>query len=565
MGVQRVKLAINNADIPLLSTHAQRAVINAGLDSAPRTPRVFMGADDSADYNLAQVIYGENIMPTAHGVRSVGYLDTVAAHSTGDFDTIFPLRDEQENAVLFSPAHGDNFVYDAESETWAGATLESIWGLTLAAGLSPSVAKVTYAYVDGKTFVCYARMKSTTDVDMSIMQWDSTAKALVPTTAILLNLPFGPGEIDGIASSSGYLLVWSGLTIAWAFFNGTAFDFEIYTNGNFTGSGFQIPEDLQAPITAIIALAGGFLAFTARNCVAANYHSQTISAPWVFREVPDAGGIESYEQATVEGSLGKVMAYTSAGIQAITLNSASHAHPAVADFITQRETESYDFGEHQIQPAVLGSDMFTKVTAVGNRYVVISYGYLPGIFSFALVYDVALQRWGKLRIKHRDCFAFSYQDQEGGVTYGTLLDVTYEELGGTRYSDLSVAGVAVTPAQRALAFMTDQGQIKLATWAHRPGTEDQAVAIVGRVQLVRNRNVQLNRIEADGMKDGNIFVQASFNGRSIAGLWTTDVLEEGADYKIVGTLLDCRNFNLVFEGAFDLSTVIVEITPSGEF
>jgi hypothetical protein len=163
----------------------------------------------------------------------------------------------------------------------------------------PADAKVTYAYVDGKTFVCYSRLKSTTDVDMSIMQWNSATKSLDPATSIITNLPFPVGEIDGISSSSGYLLVWSGLTIAWAPFNGTAFDFTIYANGNYTGAGYQIPEDVQGPITAIIGMSGGFVAFTTRNAVAGSYHSQTITAPWVFREIPDAGGVDNYEQVTV--------------------------------------------------------------------------------------------------------------------------------------------------------------------------------------------------------------------------------------------------------------------------
>lgn len=566
MPVQRVKIAINNADIPPLSKFAQRAVLEAGMDAAPRTPRVFMGADDSADYNLAQVIYAENVMPAGHGIRSVGYSQVAAPHTVGDFDTIFQLRDSEENSVLFSPAHGGNYVYDQDTGLWTGETVEAIWALTLAAGLDPADCKVTYAYVDGKTFVCYSRLKSTTDVDMSIMQWDSVTKTLVPTTSVLLNMPFGAGEIDGISSSSGYLLVWSGLTIAWAFFNGSAFDFEIYTNGNYTGSGYQIPEDLQAPVTAIISLSGGFLAFTSRNCVAANYHSQTISAPWVFREVPDAGGIETYEQATVEGSLGKIMAYTSSGVQAITLNSASHAHPTIADFITGREVERYDFATHQLEPGAIASDMFVKVTAVGNRFVVFSYGYVAGVYSFALVYDVALQRWGKLRIKHRDCFAFNFAAVgTAGLTYGALIDVPYSDLAATTYEDLRIPDSRVVPAQRALAFMTDRGGISLASWAHRAAVEDTAVAIIGRVQIKRNKNVQINRLELDGLKDGEVFVQVSFGGRRIDGLYPTTVLEEGADYKVVGLMADCRNFNIAIEGAFDLSTIIAEVVPTGDF
>ena len=562
MSVVRPKLAINNAVIPWLSAHAQRAVINAQLDAAPRTPRVFMGTDDNADYNLANVIYAENVMPAVHGIKSVGFVDLATPHVTGDFDTIFPLRDADENVVLFSPARGSNFFYERDTDTWLGRSILAIWGVSPLVG-DPATARVTYAYVDGKTFVCYARLANGV-TDMSIMQWDSASKTLVPAGASITNLPFPVGEIDGIASSSGYLIIWSGLSIAWAFFNGTAFNYEVYTNGSFTGSGSQIPEDIQGPVTAIVSMAGGFVAFTARNAISASYHAQTISAPWVFKEIPDAGGLESYEQATVEGSLGKVIAYTSAGVQAITLNSAEHAHPGLADFITNHRVEEYSFVTHQVTSGALDLDCFVKITAVGNRYVVVSYGYYPGVYSYALVYDVALQRWGKIRLRHRDCFSYTYQATEGNLTYSALLDVQYSELGDAAYSGLVATNSVITPSQRALAFMTERGGIKLASWAAR-SEEDTSVAILGRLQIARMRHTQLNRVELDGFKQGNVFIQASANGRTISSLWPTVTVEQDGDYRLAGCLVDCKNFNIVLEGSFELSSVVIEATPAGEF
>lgn len=143
MAVNRFKLALNNATIPPLSSLAQRAVVNAGLDSAPRTPRIFMGDDDSADFNMAQVIYAENVMPSAHGCRSVGFAEVINSKAgADDFDTIFPLRDEDENAVYYSPAGGKNYVYDTVTGTWTGATHDAIWSKTLAAGSDPTKSRV---------------------------------------------------------------------------------------------------------------------------------------------------------------------------------------------------------------------------------------------------------------------------------------------------------------------------------------------------------------------------------------------------------------------------------------
>ncbi len=565
MAVQRFKLALNAATFPLLSTHASRSVCIPALDGVSRTPRTFMGSDDNIDYNIPQIIYCENVLPTRSGIKSVGYQQVIAPTVNNDFDSIFPLRDADENTVLYSPSKGRNYIYDDVAGAWSTEDIPTIWSLTLAAGSVPADSKVTYAYVDGKTFVCYSRLKSTTGVDMSIMQWDSATKSLIPATSIITNLPFPVGEIDGISSSSGYLLVWSGLTIAWAPFNGAAFDYTIYANGNYTGAGYQIPEDVQGPITAIIAMAGGFVAFTTRNAIGASYHSQTITAPWVFREIPDAGGMDSYEQATVEGSLGRLIAYTTSGMQSLSLNSAELTFPAVSDFIAARSSERYDNGSHAIVPGSASVDLFTKITAVGNRYVVVSYGYYPGIFSYALIYDLGLKRWGKMRIVHRDCFYYTQKPVAAGLTYAMLLDVSYAATAPDTYADTNLAPDRVTAAQHALAFLKSDGEVVLGVWSDEARSEDAAVAIFGRIQLTRSSNVQFNTIEVEGLKSGDIELMPSYDGRTLSPTQVLTTITSVGDFRKAGGIIDCKNFNIIVEGTFDLSNLIIEGTTSGKF
>jgi hypothetical protein len=565
MAVQRFKLALNAATFPLLSTHASRSVCIPALDGVARTPRTFMGSDENIDYNIPQIIYCENVLPTRSGIKSVGYQQVIAPTVNNDFDSIFPLRDADENTVLYSPSHGKNYIYDDVLAAWSTEDIPTIWGLTLAAGSVPADSKVTYAYVDGKTFVCYSRLQSTTAVDMSIMQWDAATKSLIPATSIITNLPFAVGEIDGISSSSGYLLVWSGLTIAWAPFNGAAFNFEIYSSGNFTGAGYQIPEDVQGPITAIIGMPGGFIAFTTRNAIGASYHAQSIAAPWVFREIPDAGGMDNYEQATVEGSLGKLIAYTTSGMQSLSLNSAELAFPAVSDFIAARSSERYDFGNHTLVQGAVSTDLFTKLTAVGNRYIVISYGYYPGTFSFALVYDLGLKRWGKVRIVHRDCFYYTQKPVSAGLTYAMLLDVSYADTAPETYAGTNLAPERVTAAQHALAFMKSTGEVVLGIWSDESRAEDEAVAIIGRVQLTRTSNTQLNTVEAEGLKSGEIEIMPSYDGRTLAETQVLTTIESVGDFRKAGGMISCKNFNVVIEGTFDLSTLILEGTTTGKF
>lgn len=567
MAVQRFKVPLNNAVFPLVSTKAPRAVFIPQLDAAPRLTKGFVGTEDSIDQNVTQIIYGENFMPLASGVRSVGYEQIIAPTIASDFDSIFPLRDADEKTVLYSPSRGKNYVYDTTAGLWASDLSADIWAPTLFHASSiPADSKVTYAYVDGKTFVCYSRLKDTTGlIDMSIMEWDTATKTLIPATPVLANVPFPAGEIDGISSSNGFLIIWSGLEVAWANFNGTQFNYISYLNGNFTGSGRQIPEDVKGNITAIIALPGGFIIFTTRNAVSANYYAQSIASPWVFREISNAGGLQTYEQASVEGNLGDVIAYTTAGLQKISLNSAESLYPAVSDFIAGRKTERYDFETHSLIRGGTSVDFFTKVTAISSRYVVVSYGFFEGIYSYALVLDLALKRFGKLRIVHRDCFYYTQEQLPVGVTYSMMLDVQYSDLSATEYSEATGQGEGVSTAQHSLSFLLASGEVKTAIWSD-DGREndDPAVIILGRVQLTRSSNAQFNRVEVEGLEAGNVFVAPSYDGRNLEATIPLIEIERTADFLLAGEMIDCKNFNLIVEGTFDLSTLIIEGNTSGK-
>lgn len=571
MAVQRFKISLNNAVFPLVSNKAPRAVFIPQLDIAPRQNRGFTGTDDAVDFNLAQVIYGENFMPIGEGVRSVGYESVIAPTVNNDFDSIFALRDDEENTVLYSPSKGKNYIYDDVAEAWSTETIASIWAPTvLDPALDPALSRVTYAYVDGKTFVCYSRLKSNdaTPIDMSIMQWDPATKTLTPATSVLANVPFAAGEIDGIAASNGFLLIWSGLSVAWAPFNGTAFDYTPFNNGQFTGAGNQIPEDVKGRITALVSVPGGFIIFTTKNAIAANYYAQSISSPWVFREIPSAGGLEFYEQATVYASLGEVYAYTTAGLQKISLNSAEVVYPEISDFIAGRETERYDFGTHTLERGSTSVDLYVKVTSIATRYVVVSYGYYPGVFSYALVIDVPMKRWGKLRIVHRDAFYWTQKTAPGPLTYSMMQDVTYADAGtdGLTYESAIVPEQEITNAQHSLAFLTRTGEVKIAIWtdAFRE-TTDQAVVVIGRVQLTRSSHVQFNRAEAEGLQNGNMLVAPSYNGRNLETPIPLIDIERDERYLCQGELIDCKNFNLIVEGHFNLTSLILEATTSGRF
>lgn len=588
MAVQRYKISLNNARFPLVSTWGQRAALIPAMDTAGKSVRAYAGAEENADYNIPQILYGENFVPVANGVKSVSYVSLNVPGGVNDFDQIFPLRDSDENTVLYSPADGKNYTYNAGTAMWSQLTLQSIWAALVPARYlssvsenTPTTAQVTRAYVDGQTFVSYSKLLLTDSatgiggntVDGSIYQWNPATQTLVwvdPTanTGIIRNLPVTKGEIGGVASSNGYLLFWSGLTVYWAPFNGTAFDYLLYANGEVTGAGNQIPEDVQGPITAIVPMSGGYIIFTTKNAVAAFYNANNFASPWIFKPISNSGGIESFEQAATEGGQGSLYAYTTGGMQKITLNNAESVFPDVTDFLGGRFIESFNTGDLTFDEGETTTEFFVKITYCGQRFLVVSYGTFPGIFSYALVYDASLQRWGKLRIVHRDCFSYSYGAQDAELTYNMLGDVSYDDIDPMTYDTAIIEGGALTYPRQSIAFITSAGEIKLAVLDNRTaeGTSE-AFVVIGKNQFSRSRRVELNHVEIEGLRaGGQCACWRSIDGRNLGESEVGTLREQNLDYAEYGFAeMEGKSFTLYVKGDFHLSDLIVEGTLGSSY
>lgn len=586
MPMQRFKIAINQARLPTVPSQYPRAVLIPQLDVAPRSAsQAFFGSAENADFDVPNLLWAENVVPVAQGVKSVSYKTVVTGlEGAEDFDQIFPLRDEDENQVLFSPADGQNYVLDAG--VWTPDPLPAKWAaevppryLSADSLKTLETAQVNRAYVDGKTFVSYqqiglAAAPNGTPVvsDGSIYLWDPALLelrrvTLETNTDIVRNLDIPLGEVGGVSSSNGYLLAWSGLSIHWAPFNGTAFDYEIYVNGAITGAGNQIPEDIKGPITAVAPVSGGFIIFTSRNAVAAFYNANNFASPWIFKEISNAGGVESFELITVDSAPSAIFAYTSGGLQRISLNTAETFAPDVGDFLGNRLLERFDVGTMQFSKTVTTIEFFVKLTYVGNRFLVISYGLYPGVYSYAQIFDTGLQRWGRLRLAHRDAFLYQAAIEEVPVTYGMLLDVPYSDLDAIAYEDLVVSGSGVTYPRQSLAFLLRDGTIKVAVMDFRDKDEDddsEAFVLIGKVQLSRSSNVTLHEVEIEGLStDFNPMCRVLHmpNGVNIVGYEEGVVRDAQTDYTEYGIdMLTGKNFAVLIGGVFSLSTIIMHAT-----
>ena len=518
MAKQRFKAALVTASFPMLSTLQPRTVVNPQLDINVRTPRNPNSTEAHSDYSIPQPLYMENVLPTSEGLQSVAFNLVIGSPGVGfGADQAIVLRDDQERNAILVPAGGDNFVFVA------GVGWRS---LSPVAGAG---RQVTRAYVNGRTFICYS--------GLGIFEYNDAAGTMD-------NLPIAgltAAEIKGIGSSSNYLLAYTSFEVHWS----SLVDPLDFVPSLTTGAGFAIPQDIKAEIRAVLGISGGYIVYTLKNAIAAVY-TNNARAPFTFKEVSNAGGVKGYEQVTSEQTSGSHYAWTTGGLQKITMQGATPVDPEVSDFLAGQLWESYDPLTHTLtQHTAAYPEFAVKLAFIASRWLVISYGTVSRtVFNYALVFDTVLGRWGKLQAEHIDCFSYPF----------------YE-----------ITGIDDGPSSKnTMGFMQADGAIFLLDMTYRKPTTQRGVVILGKFQLVRGSMMTLQQAALEGAYMGNAstpirtFVQPSLDGFNTLPPVPLVALKTSPKAMQYAKRVTGLNFNLIVEGTFALTSCLMEVTQDGD-
>lgn len=532
MSFETFTAALNCAEFPFISNFFNRAVIVPGYDNPPKVPRSATSVEN-VNPEIGQHYYLENVIPTAEGLMSVGYMQIVPLYnpSTTDFDQAITLRDVDENNFIFSPANGKNYIYRLDAGAWAPKNSFVGWTEDL----------VTRSFVNGRTFICYQKK--------NIYEYDAAADTFLPvpfTSPVVEGATVAISEIDGIGSSNNYLLWWKGIIVGWSSLIDPT---DLVPNIN-TGAGFAIPQDVKGPIRAIVPVAGGFIIYTTKNAVAALY-TNNARAPFVFREISNAGGIQLPEQVTLEASLGFQYAWTTAGLQKISINGAESLNPAATDFLAGRIYESFDYANKLLTVQKLNASLKVKISYISGRYLLVSYGVpaTPQIYTYVLVYDLSMKRWGKLRVDHVDCFYYPYPNVPGFVTE--------------------------TPPKLSIGFLQKDGTVLLLLMDYREKS-DNGVILLGQYQLVRQKVATFQSVELDMLDQAYppaVYLMISTDGKNLQPAQALALLRDTGNAKKYGAPVYSGagaapqrtgiNFSSLILGTFQLSTAMFVLTRHG--
>jgi hypothetical protein len=524
---------LNSSHFPLLSAHHGQTVIVPARDQAFRNQVVIGQESEDKDTGIPQLYYCHNVVPTVSGIQSVGFVPRIPKIAdSSDFDDIFILRDADEVKRLYSPANGKNYVFDGNTWTWASSSPQTV----------SSGNFVSVAYINGHTYIFYPRF--------NLSEYDPGTGTLlvVPLTGLTI------ADILGVCAANGFLIAWDEFSV----YRSKATDPLDFTPDFSLGSGASIPDAEAGKIVACLPITGGFLIYTTQNIVAAAW-SQNIRYPFTYTEVQGSAGILSPRHVAYANNIGVHYTWTKAGLHKIDKIRSVPVFPEVTDFLTSGIFEDYDPVTNEFLITELSGALYIKLAFAGRRFLIISYGILGSTYTHAIIYDIELKRFGKVRLTHVAAFEFLLPGTVGDTTWNDFQTLSWDAIGDTSWDDLAVVLSTTEEPKSNIAFIQKDGTVYTLNF-DEIHEGDVGVAIFGKYQFVRERNLILHEISTENVRtiltNFTVTQLLSMDGRSIDYKLTPYLATNKPNYRnYLCKPQEAKNHSLVFYGTFSFNTV----------
>lgn len=466
-------------------------------------------------------IYGQTVEPTSAPTAEVGDSGTL----TGDY----------LYAITYVTAEGETALGTVLASAVTAAAQKIELTEIPVSGDSRVTGRKIYRTTadDSETYYLLATLEDNTTTTFSDNVADSSLGDEAPsenTTTVALEKQSLTGLTDGddpvypqgLTTYSGYLLAWTEDAFYWS----STIDPTDFTPDLATGAGGGQVEAAKGKITFVSPFASGLYLFTDKNTVSALY-SNNVRYPFVFKEIAQSGGLANANFVAKESLSVRPIAYTSSGLQRISTTAGAEAiFPQLTDFLASSQME--DWFDGALHTVSLTDVMQKALAYVGDRYLVISYG-AAGL-THAVVFDTALERWGKLRKDHVAVIEW---------------DITPPE-------------VAETP-KNTLALLQADGTILTVSVV----TPASAVAIFGKYQYVRQRTLQLQEIVAENISaDCVVTAMPAVYGKTTSDVAVSLIRRDG-EAATYGTNCVGTNISLRFEGTFSLTSLVLSFNIHG--
>jgi len=503
---------LKTASFPFLSELFGRSIIVKGPDQNAPIGKTEASTTDSTNHGVPQVYYCHNVVPTDNGYKSIGYDSVVVGGAGSGFVKVVEIRDSTgASAQLAIDTSGILYVMEYGATAWSS-------GLVGAPAVGTIAGKrMTTGFVSGTSYIWFSGVGGYT--------FNFSANTFTHET-FLWDAPYTDADFLGVTVNRGYLVAYSTDMVLWSsLVNPLDFVASLAT-----GAGGGLLEGARGIITTIESVYGGMIVFTNSNAVGA-VASDNTRFPYNFTEIVGAGGLLDPEYVSYDSNSNAVYAYTTAGLQQVSVKGALLSFPEVTDFLSGALFEDYD--EYADTFSVVSSTavLQKRIAMVGSRYLIISYGISS--LTHALYYDNAYKQWGRLKIAHVDCF------------------------------DFDRAGVELP--KKSIAFLGTDGSVKTIN-SNIVNTTTSGVMLIGKFQYVRTRLLQLQRVEFENVNVGDTFslldlpaTDGKNFGTAVAG-YLASTAGKYREYLFHSTAI---NHTLVMKGAWNAVALLLTFNVHG--
>lgn len=520
MSQTQYRANLSAKDFVFVSDNWGRTIIVKGFDQN-FSRQIVSQTDPDKDIGIPQIFYCHNVMPSSQGFQSIGYQSYLAAVQNGMTDVIY-----------MNDSANSSFGYLAFEPTGAGTV--NVYGFTpgqdggwiFVQNLPYNSGRPTVATVNGQSYF-YLTV---------IGCWTYNSVTHTLTNTVLTGLT--GGQIEGICESFGYMIAWSSLAVYWS----STVSPTDFTPSLITGAGGGQVQEVKGNIAFCFSHIFGFVIYSDKNAVAAVYSGNS-RYPFNFRNIQGAGGCVDPALIGYDSESGNHYVWTTSGLQLVSVTQAQITFPELTNFLGGGRWEDFDETTNTFVEIVVATGSLSKrITVIANRYLVISYG--PGTrnsFTHALVYDIGMKRWGKLRIDHVSCF---------------------ELYGPSSLDDQQ--------ARRSIAFMATGGDTYVAyldiDWTGTSGIGDaNGVIILGKYQHTRNRVITIEQVDGESFLEpskATCYILPTLDGKNFLPAVSPYVRQQSIQNSY-NFRYSALNFSLLFKGRFALNSLVLSYHMNG--
>jgi hypothetical protein len=287
-----------------------------------------------------------------------------------------------------------------------------------------------------------------------------------------------------------------------------------------TGAGSGTPTGLQGRIVSVASILNGIVVYSTDNIIKGRATGNALY-PYQFVESDTASGISHPDDI----SLGQHhYVNTSEGVVSITLTGDSGVNAELTEFITSKVFEYWDWSTNKLVSERLISSVDIRMKSIQDRYLIISYKRkADNYYTHAIVYDIALKKFGKIAYPHLDVATFNF-DVEGELRpisdFGAAIDFTntyntYSSFPPYQYS--SARNGSETPNarnNRIISLLGAAGELCVISPSYNTISFNSLI-VLGKFQGGKSMSATMQELVLDGVNyNTKVVVTGSYSGNT---------------------------------------------------